>query len=98
MLFNHSNPQHGTVGNGVDLYALLEGLPVGANSELGGFVDQTFLHPNLDLVLVFPPEWDTFNYPIAVGAVRRYWVEGTPCGGSMRNGSSSPLMIRASRP
>ncbi|MGI9342959.1 MAG: M48 family metalloprotease [Gammaproteobacteria bacterium] len=53
----------------VDLFALLEGLPVGPNPDRGDFVENEFLHPGLDLGLVFPAGWQKFNYPIAVGAV-----------------------------
>ncbi len=52
-----------------DLFAILDGLTVGPNPDRGIFVESDFLHPGLDLALVFPPGWQTFNYPIAVGAV-----------------------------
>jgi predicted Zn-dependent protease len=53
----------------VDLLALLEGIPVGPNPEQGVFEDNTFLHPALDLALVFPEDWQTFNAPMPVGAL-----------------------------
>ena len=52
-----------------DLFVILDGLTVGPNPDRGIFVESDFLHPGLDLALVFPPDWQTFNYPIAVGAV-----------------------------
>ena len=52
-----------------DLYSMLDGLTIGPNPERGVFLDEAFLHPGLNLALVFPSGWQTFNLPVAVGAV-----------------------------
>jgi len=54
---------------GIDLYSVIDGIPIGPNPDRGIFVENQFLHPMLDLALVFPDEWQTFNLPIAVGAI-----------------------------
>ena len=41
----------------------LEGILVGPNPAEGVFVEDDFLHPELDFILSFPPEWKTQNRP-----------------------------------
>jgi predicted Zn-dependent protease len=49
----------------------LDGLLVGENPAEGVFEGQRFLHPDLDLTLVFPDDWKTVNTRRAVGAVSK---------------------------
>ena len=46
----------------------LDGILVGENPAEGVFEGQRFLHPNLDLTLVFPDGWTTVNTRRTVGA------------------------------
>jgi predicted Zn-dependent protease len=47
----------------------VDGLLVGENPAEGVFEGQRFLHPDLDISLVFPPGWRTINTRAAVGAI-----------------------------
>jgi predicted Zn-dependent protease len=47
----------------------LDGVLVGENPAEGVFEGQRFLHPDLDLMLVFPEGWKTVNTREAVGAL-----------------------------
>ncbi len=46
----------------------IEGLLVGANPAEGLFQGQSFLHPDLDFIVVFPEGWKTRNARAGVGA------------------------------
>lgn len=52
-----------------DLFTLIDGVPVGPNPDRGVFVENQFLHPTLNLALLFPEGWQLFNLPVAVGGV-----------------------------
>jgi len=46
----------------------LDGLVIGQNPSAGVFVDQTFLHRDLEFRVRFPEDWNTVNAPSFVGA------------------------------
>jgi predicted Zn-dependent protease len=47
----------------------LDGILVGENPAEGVFEGRRFMHPDLDLTLVFPKRWKTLNTRLAVGAL-----------------------------
>ena len=49
----------------------LDGVLVGENPAEGVFEGRRFMHPDLDLTLVFPDGWQTVNTPRAVGALSK---------------------------
>jgi predicted Zn-dependent protease len=49
----------------------LDGILVGANPAEGIFEGQRFLHPDLDLHVVFPEGWETVNVRSAAGAIAK---------------------------
>lgn len=51
-----------------DLFKNIEGIYFGQNPRNGIFRDSLFLHPDLNLHIVFPEKWQSFNFPVAVGA------------------------------
>jgi predicted Zn-dependent protease len=52
-----------------DLLARLEGLVIGGRAANGVFDGQRFLHPDLDLSLSFPADWQCRNTPQQVAAL-----------------------------
>jgi len=60
---------------------ILNRLVFGENPDQGVFVEELFLHPNLNFKVSFPSGWKTFNEPTAVGAMRpdeRRFIALTP--------------------
>jgi predicted Zn-dependent protease len=53
-----------------NLYRIFDGLVYGQNPAQGIFDSNIFIHPDLEIAIVFPPKWQTFNYPVAVGATQ----------------------------
>ena len=51
------------------MLAKLEGILVGEDPAQGVFVKSRFLHPEFDLAMTFPAEWETRNTNDAAGAV-----------------------------
>jgi predicted Zn-dependent protease len=51
------------------VFAKLEGILVGEDPAQGVFVKSRFLHPEFDLAMTFPAEWETRNTNEAAGAV-----------------------------
>jgi predicted Zn-dependent protease len=47
----------------------LEGLAIGMSGAEGVFIEQRFLHPDLDFTIRFPDGWATMNTHVAVGGV-----------------------------
>ena len=60
--------RHPIAKDRADLLGRLEGLLVGNDPGQGVFIDNRFLHPDLDLILRFPPKWEALNAPDFVGA------------------------------
>jgi predicted Zn-dependent protease len=52
------------------LYDHLEGMVLGANPAQGIFKEDQFMHPDLNLSIRFPVDWNTINVPVAVGATQ----------------------------
>ncbi len=58
------------VASGRDaVLARLEGIVVGEDPAQGVFVKSRFLHPELDLAITFPADWETRNTTDAAGAI-----------------------------
>lgn len=53
----------------IDLFKNIDGIYTDQNPKSGIFNDSLFLHPDLDLHMVFPEGWQTFNFPVALGAM-----------------------------
>jgi len=62
-------PQPGISQTQEEFLRRLEGLPLGQRASQGVFIDNRFLHPELDLTVRFPEGWSTRNTPAAVGAI-----------------------------
>jgi predicted Zn-dependent protease len=56
-------------GSRADFLRLTEGLAIGTRASEGVFIDDRFLHADLDLMVRFPAGWTTRNTHQAVGAV-----------------------------
>ena len=56
-------------GSRADFLRLTEGLAIGTRGSEGVFIDDRFLHADLDLMIRFPAGWTTRNTHQAVGAV-----------------------------
>jgi predicted Zn-dependent protease len=56
-------------GSRADFLRLTEGLAIGARASEGVFIDDRFMHADLDLMVRFPAGWTTRNTHQAVGAV-----------------------------
>ncbi len=52
----------------MSLYTKLAGMVYGQNPKQGIFEENVFKHPELNLAIPFPEEWNTINVPVAVGA------------------------------
>jgi predicted Zn-dependent protease len=52
-----------------DFLRRMEGLAIGARASEGVFVEDRFMHADLDLFIHFPPGWKTANTHRAVGAI-----------------------------
>ncbi len=57
------------IENQEGLYDKLNGLVIGPNPAQGIFRENLFLHPDLNLAITFPKEWETLNVPVAVAAM-----------------------------
>ncbi len=66
----HWKPSEPVAENAEALYNKLEGMYVGPNPQQGIFKESLFLHPDMDLSIRFPENWNTVNIPVAVGAVQ----------------------------
>jgi len=56
--------------NKATLYSKFEGMVLGQNPAQGIFEENVFKHPDLNLAITFPEEWQTVNVPVAVGAAQ----------------------------
>jgi predicted Zn-dependent protease len=54
-----------------ELFKNIEGIYTDQNPKSGIFTDSLFLHPDLNLHMVFPEQWQTFNFPVALGAMNK---------------------------
>ena len=54
----------------ISLYGKLNGMVSGQNPAHGIFEEGIFKHPDLNLAITFPEEWNTMNVPVAVGATQ----------------------------
>jgi len=52
------------------LYKKLDGMVIGPNPAQGVFEENVFRHPDLDIAITFPEEWETMNVPVAVLATQ----------------------------
>lgn len=51
------------------LYRKLDGMVVGPNPSQGIFSGHVFMHPDLNISVTFPENWESLNVPVAVTAV-----------------------------
>jgi predicted Zn-dependent protease len=62
-------PSNPIAATRTDFLARLEGVVVGGRAANGVFDGPRFLHPELDLSLSFPPDWQYQNAPLQVAAL-----------------------------
>jgi predicted Zn-dependent protease len=61
-------PGHPIARDQADLFARIDGIVVGADPAHGVIRDNVAIHPELDIVITFPIEWQLINTRKAVGA------------------------------